>query len=262
MNASYQNRPWPFISHHIQNYTFSPHLHNQLEIVYVVSGSCSISIDQISYTAAAGNLILIFPYQIHNFYNANNCELIVQVFDPDFAPEFLPHLGKSIPEYPLLETIPSNCLDAILKAEHYYITQANQRIIHAYVGLYMSFLYERFQFIPVCVSDYHSVLHSLLLYVDAHYTEDLSLDRLAQELHVTKYYLSRIFSKKLHTSFTDYVNHLRIEYSVHLLQNTNLPVCDIAFECGFSCERTFYRAFKKEMNMTPLRFRKEKILFC
>ncbi len=261
MKTDYQNRHWPFTSHRISNYSFSPHLHNQFEIVYVLSGSCSISIDYISYTVTVGNLILIFPYQIHSFYNTNNCELIVQIFNTEFAPEFIPHLDKSIPKFPLLETIPTDCADAIFKAEHYYINQANPHIIHSYTTLYMSFLYELFQFKPAPVSDYHSILHTLLLYIDTHFTETLTLDLLARELHVTKYYISRIFSQKLHTSFTDYVNHLRIENAIHLLQNTDFPIYDIAHECGFECERTFYRAFKKEMNVTPLQFRKDILQF-
>ena len=256
MKTAFENRPWAFIAYHIKNYTFSPHLHNQIELVYLVSGSCTISIDNINYSVVAGNLILIFPYQIHSFSDAEHCELIVQVFEPDFTPRLLPYLGKYTLKYPLFATISPDCLEAFLKAEHYYVSQSDIHIIRGYVSLCISFLYDKFEFIPISMSDYHSVLYSLLLYVDAHYRETLTLDILAQELHVTKYYISRIFTQKLHSSFPDYINQLRVEYAVYLLQNTDFPICDIAFECGFDCIRTFYRVFKKHMNTTPFNYQK------
>lgn len=258
MKATYQNRPWPFISYHLKDYTFSPHLHNQIEVVYILSGYCSITIDSISYPASCGNLFLILPYQIHSFSDTKDCELIVQVFDPDYAAELIPYLNNTIPQCPFLSDVPCDCANALIKAEDYYFAQADSRIIRAYVSLYMSFLYDRFCFVPSSVSDHHSVLHSLLHYVDAHFTEKLTLDLLAHELHVTKYYISRIFSHKLQTSFTDYVNQLRLEYAITLLQTTDCPINEIAYLCGFECERTFFRAFRKHMNMTPSYFRNKK----
>jgi AraC-like DNA-binding protein len=256
MKASYQNRLWPFKSYHITDYVFSPHLHNQIEVVYVLSGNCVIVIEDISYNAISGDLAIIFPYQLHNFSNSRDCELIVQVFEPEYATEFIPYLDRYIPEIPLIKNIPADCIDAIMKAEYYFMSNANNRIIRSYVTLYMSFIQEKVSFIPAPVFDYHSVLHALLIYIDSHITDELSLDVLARELHVTKYYISRLFNQKLHTTYSQYINHLRLEYAINLLKNTDMTISNIAYESGFECERSFFRVFKNTMKITPLQYRK------
>lgn len=256
MKTSYQNRTLPFKSFHIINYMFSTHLHNQIEVVYLLSGNCIITIDDISYNAEAGNLALIFPYQLHSFSQSMDCELIVQVFEPEYVPQFIPCLGKYIPQTPLLKKLPVDCVDALKKSEYYYMSNTNSPIARSYVTLYMSFIYEEISFIPAAVFDCHSILHSLLIYIDSHITDELSLDILARELNVTKYYISRLFNLKLHTTFSQYITQLRLEYAVHLLKNTSLNIIDIAYESGFECERSFFRVFKKNMKITPLQYRK------
>lgn len=256
MKASYQTLSFPFTVYHLKNYTLLPHLHNQIEIIFVLSGSCYINIDHNTYNVTSEDFILIFPYQVHSFSQVNNCELIVQVFDPNLTPELIQHIGQFIPSTPIFKDLPTDCIDALLKAEHYYLVKADTHIIHAYVALYMSFLYQKLNLVPIKLSDYHSVLHTILLYINAHYTEKLTLNLLAEQLHISKYYISKIFSNQLHTSFTDYVNQLRLDYAINLLHHTDFPIRDIAFECGFDCERTFFRVFKKHMGMTPVQFRK------
>lgn len=256
MKTSYQNRLWPFKSYHITDYVLSPHFHNQIEIVYVLSGTCVITIEDTSYNAVCGDLALIFPYQLHNFSNSRDCELIVQVFEPEYATEFIPYLNKYIPKVPLIKNMPADCIDAIRKSEYYYMNNANSRIIRSYVTLYMSFIHEKVTFIPASAYDYHSVLHSLLIYVDIHFTDELNLDILAHEFHVTKYYISRLFNQKLHTTFSQYINHLRLEYAVNLLKNTDMTISNIAYESGFACERSFFRVFRQNMKITPLHYRK------
>ncbi|BCJ94664.1 AraC family transcriptional regulator [Anaerocolumna cellulosilytica] len=231
-------------------------MHNQIEIVYVLTGNCVITIEDISYKAVSGDLALIFPYQLHNFSQSRDCELIVQVFEPEYATAFIPYLDKYIPETPLIKNIPADCIDAIKKSEYYHMSNANSRIIRSYVTLYMSFIQEKIRFIPASVFDYHSVLHSLLIYIDCHITDELSLNILAQKLHVTKYYISRLFNQKLHTTFTQYINHLRIEYAINLLKNTDMTISNIAYKSGFEHERSFFRVFKKNMKITPLQYRK------
>jgi len=206
----------------------------------------------------SGDLALIFPYQIHNFSHPRDCELIVQIFDPEYATEFIPYLEKYIAEVPLIENIPADCIDAFRKAEYYCMSNANSRIIRSYVSLYMSFILEKVRFIPSSVFDYHSVLHSLLIYIDYHITDDVSLGILAQEFHVTKYYISRLFNQKLHTTYSYYINHLRLEYAVNLLKNTDMTISNVAYKSGFKCERSFFRVFKKSMKITPLQYRKKR----
>ena len=83
----------------------------------------------------------------------------------------------------------------------------------------------------------------LLLYLDAHYTEELSLESLSKEFGVSRFVLSRIFTEKLHTTFPDYVNSRRLDYARDLLLSTELSVTQIALDVGFGSSRTFSGPF-------------------
>lgn len=98
---------------------------------------------------------------------------------------------------------------------------------------------------------------NLLIYCTEHYTEPLSLDKISQELHLSKYYISHIFSDKLHVSFTNFINSLRVEHAcTYLEKGTNIT--EVALSSGFSSIRTFNRAFIQQMNITPRDYMKQK----
>ncbi len=68
-------------------------------------------------------------------------------------------------------------------------------------------------------------------------------------------HLARSFKKYFGVSVTDYINDLRVNYASNLLINTNIPVIDICFTCGFQSVSYFYRVFKKKNAVTPYVFR-------
>ena len=98
----------------------------------------------------------------------------------------------------------------------------------------------------------------LLLYLDTHYTEELSLESLSKEFGVSRFVLSRIFTEKLHTTFPDYVNSRRLDYARDLLLSTELSVTQIALDVGFGSSRTFFRAFHSAYHTTPGAYRRQK----
>ena len=90
-----------------------------------------------------------------------------------------------------------------------------------------------------------------------HYTEDLSLAILERELHLSRYYISHLFTKKLQIGFNDYLNSLRTEHACRLLCEQEHSVTEIGRLSGFSNPRTFNRAFLKQTGMTPSEYRKK-----
>ena len=78
---------------------------------------------------------------------------------------------------------------------------------------------------------------------------------LEQELHISKYYISHLFSDKLHISFNDYVNSLRVSHACRYLRDGTLSVTEVAAKVGFGTLRTFNRAFSKQIGCTPSAYR-------
>ncbi len=93
-------------------------------------------------------------------------------------------------------------------------------------------------------------------YLDAHYTENITLDVLSEKSEMNKYYLVHSFTKTFGCSPISYLNEKRIEESKRLLETTNLSIAEIAVEIGFSSQSYFSQSFKKNTYMTPNEYRR------
>lgn len=83
------------------------------------------------------------------------------------------------------------------------------------------------------------------------------LEDLARELFLNKFYLCRLFRESMNSSIVDYLQFKRVIEAEKLLNNTDLPILDICFECGFHNLQHFYRTFKKYTSLTPKQFRSD-----
>ena len=97
----------------------------------------------------------------------------------------------------------------------------------------------------------------LINYMENNYTNQMSLDYLAEFACINKYYLSREFKKYTGFSPNDYLISLRINAAKNLLLNTSLAATKIAHEVGIHDINNFATLFKKKVGMTPIQFRKE-----
>jgi AraC-like DNA-binding protein len=92
-------------------------------------------------------------------------------------------------------------------------------------------------------------------YIESHYTEDISIDELAEISHYSPRHFTRIFNETYHTTPLNYILSLRISRTCSLLKESQLPISDIALQCGFSDNNYFSRIFKKRTGLTPKQFR-------
>ena len=94
-------------------------------------------------------------------------------------------------------------------------------------------------------------------YIDAHYTEALTLQSMGDALHVSPYYLSHVFKKTLGYSPMQYLLRRRIGEAQTLLLTTRLPVGQIAEMVGYDTQSYFNLQFTKQIGMAPGRYRQE-----
>lgn len=91
----------------------------------------------------------------------------------------------------------------------------------------------------------------------------LSLERLSEEMGLSKSHLSRVINTELGMGFNDYLNNLRVEEAKRHLCNPDFEqytLVAIGLEAGFNSKTTFNTAFKKLTSMTPSEYRKKSIL--
>ena len=101
------------------------------------------------------------------------------------------------------------------------------------------------------------------LMVEQHYfiKKDLKITDLAKEIGSNRTYVSNYINRTFNSSFSDYINSMRIEYAKKLLENPsdNKKLVQIADESGFANEQSFYRNFKKFTGMTPAEWQANRV---
>lgn len=93
-------------------------------------------------------------------------------------------------------------------------------------------------------------------YINEHYAEDITLQKLSDLTYLNKYYIVHVFKKYKGLSPINYLIERRIEEAKNLLETTNYSVSKISDIIGFSSQSYFSQTFKKEMDMTPNQYRK------
>ena len=100
------------------------------------------------------------------------------------------------------------------------------------------------------------LIEESLRIISNRYSEDICLDRIAEELQVTPNYFSRLFKKETGINFKDYLTDTRINSARKLLQSSQARVYEISDMVGYNDHRYFSEVFKKTTGMSPKEFRR------
>lgn len=96
-------------------------------------------------------------------------------------------------------------------------------------------------------------------WIDAHYMEKVSLDQLAADLNLSKYYAAHIFKEVSGFTVMEYVMGCRLNQVKYLLEmEPDQSLADVSRAAGFESVSHFSRYFKDKMNVTPSRYRANK----
>ena len=107
-------------------------------------------------------------------------------------------------------------------------------------------------------NDHLTEFENLLINKKYFLDPELTLNKIADELNLSKSHLSRLVNNELHTSFPDYINHLRIKEAQYYLKHpdfSNYTLLAIGLEAGFASKTTFNNTFKKVTGMTPSEYK-------
>ena len=266
MQAVYENKNQDFYCRDGQRHStntlgFHSHLHYQLELAVVFEGHTRATIDSTAYDVFGGDIIVVFPNQIHDFRTIKKEKYILLKVTPDLMPELMNQFISSLPVSNILKgaSLDPELNDLIHRISDTYYGEESYKdsVLRGYLLIFFSRLLQRMELRDVQSVEYHTV-GLIMSYCSQNFDRDLSLDLLEKELHLNKYYISHIMSNRLHIGFNDYVNSLRVNSACKHLLKTDLTVTEISELVGFNTLRTFNRAFLKLMGQTPSEYRKEK----
>lgn len=290
MNFFYQSRVESFSSFVSNDNTYPAHLHRQVEIMFVIAGDLTITIEDKTYALSKGDISITFPDKIHSLHTRHNSRVLLMVFDIDFLQDFRKAFSDYIPTNPILYvgqltehgknalswliSLSKNMnatadMPNIKEFPNHPVISDTSKIANEQNDISPNLLYTK-SYLTILAADIFSVLtlekrntctdknicENILIYLDRHFQENISLESTAKALGISKFYLSQIFSNKLHTSFPAYVTARRLDFAEKLLTTTNKSVTEISFDAGFSSPRTFFRSFQNTYHITPHQYRK------
>lgn len=262
MQAFYENKSSEFYCWDIKSRKLDcpMHLHYNIEIAFIYEGKTSVSVDNHSPALAlGGDVILVFPNQIHRFETIENERHVLFIADPKTFPEFSSIFNEYLPVENIIRGAAKDeelraLTEKISKVYSEPASRYKDAVLHGYMLSFLGRLFEKVKFKKINAENIH-VIGIIMNYCAAHYNENLSLDSLERALHINKYYISHIMNKKLNMNFNDYINSIRVSNACKKLCDSDVSITEISAEVGFNTVRTFNRAFMKSYGISPRDYR-------
>ena len=241
------------------------HLHKEMELCYILSGTCRVSTDRQSFTAGTGGVLLFDAGAGHEIWAAGApARILTLQLSHGFCSRFYPQIRNVRFGCRLL----SDCLSA----------DALHTLQHAMLQAFSEYLLDSPQAMFACMAQIHAIfalllqgvpyrvlsdtenttqtrnaerMHRILHYLETHYSEPVRLSEIAKTEGLTQTYLSHLFREQLHIPFQEYLARLRLEAAMLLLRQSDTTLTDAAYACGFSDPKYLNRSFQKNLGMSP-----------
>ena len=236
-----------------------PHTHSHTELFFIIGGKGQFLIEDRLYPVGVNNLVIINPNVTHTevSLNAQPLEYIVLGME-GIALDASRRSGEPFGILDALESMEvASCLRNILREMEQKNT-GYEDVCQAYMEILIIRL---MRYTALAIPTNSQVLSAnrqcaaVRRYIDLHFKESLTLEQLAEEGHMNKYYLSHAFKREYGISPINYMIAKRIEESKYLLAETDLSMSQIAQLLGFSSLSYFSQVFHRTQAVSPKEYR-------
>ena len=263
------------IEHCKANYTFPLHLHSVMEIYRICSGECDMTIQGKMIRCQEGDFVMILPNIIHSFHvpGSGDCSFIHLHFNPSlFASIIIKNDG--IFPITLLNAVrlstkfyyhfdSDGILDAILdqlltlysnKKEMYSCAHINTTLLSLMMHILENTQYSLHN---ETSSLQNSYIAYTLQYIEKNYSQKIKQEDIAEQLHISVRYLSKLFRDHVGIPLSTYINIYRINRAIELMKDPDLSLTDIAYQVGLTNSQHFSKVFRDFINASPSQYRKQ-----
>lgn len=247
------------------------HWHSEFEINFIREGAADFICADEKFTSAKGDIIITQPNVLHSIYPCANTR---QVYDTlVFGRELF---GGSEQDRFISECIRplvngSMRLPSRITPKHHYYSELSaitENIFSCAKGdspaldmlmrseiIRLFWLLETEAKTDTALRESDSIIRPALEYIAEHYSENITVGKLAAAVHLSESYFMNRFRRFVGLSAIEYISHFRIEKACDKLIATKKSVMEIAFECGFCNISNFNRQFRKIAGCSPTEYR-------
>ena len=251
---------------------FHYHYHDFHKILILLGGDVTYCIEGRTYQLAPGDIVLVNAGEVHKpeIHSDLPYERIILYVSPDFLTEYAGEdcdlsfcfkqayreqahilrlqdskggrLGASI-----------RALDASLNDDDYAAALRHRLLFLEFmIQLNRAALHHHIEFVGDSASN--EKILSILTYLNAHLTEDLSIDDLASRFYLSRSYLMHTFKEQTVYTIGGYLLTKRLFLAKELIA-AGTPITEVCYSCGFQNYSTFSRAYKKSFGESPRDYR-------
>lgn len=231
------------------------HIHQSAELMLVTKGEMKIAVGGKEYeTVCENQAALIFPYQPHKYTTLPKTEYLRCNFAASLIPEFFKDIHNKEGER------------SVFNVDRTTVFYFQKRLLE---DKKMS-LWSIRAFLCSAIDDYLSeitlgevkfnahILTRAIAYMNEHKAEKLTVGIVANAIGYSQSHLSYCINNAADFNFNTLLSMIRIEDARVMLKNTEKSILEIAIECGFGSERSFYRQFKAISGISPNDYRNAK----
>ena len=242
-------------------------MHDYFELSMIVSGNCTLQLDDHIYNLTEDDVFCVNPLSLHELHGVN-CVIVTVLFNQTLFEQILP-----VPFHPrffFISTMTDN-QEAIVQLRtliaHIIKTNIDKKDGYelrnwSYIYNIMDVLYRNFRIKLSTAKEKKNHKYALRIseisqLIQQHYTENITLQELADAVHLSVPYLSKFFVEYYGMNFLSYLNQYRLMHAVQELSTTDKNIDEIAIDSGFSNSHAFVTFFKKQYGMLPKDYRRE-----
>ena len=236
------------------------HFHRSFEFIYLLSGKLEITYYEKVFTLVPNQIFCADSFSPHSLTDPDgNSTAIVTIIPSFFINDLHTMFEKQFFE-PVLRNVNYNKHSVLPILEFFCLNKDKKnvdRITNPYKnhlvgkGIANVIIGQLLQYKLVDKKKHNkniTTLISILQYIEIHYKEDITLDKLAAKFNYNKYYISKIFNKNIGQNLRTYINTLRfqsLQTEIAALRDNSPALESIIGDFGFTSSTTFYRTQKK-----------------
>lgn len=255
---------------------FDLHTHDFSELVVITGGRAVHRVNGEEHPVQKGHVFVVNENSVHGFKDVKNLEFFNIMYDVKSLLISNPDLRKisGFQSFFVLEPIyrKSSKYQNKMQLEDEGISYVNNLLDLAYreysgkSGGYKTATKSFFHILVVYLSREYIKIHDecsskilqladVVVFMEEHFTQPLSIDILASKAYMSRRHFIRVFKEIYGTTPMEYVIILRLDYAAKLLSNKDLNVTQVALQSGFSDPNYFTRIFRKKYNITPSKYK-------
>jgi len=250
------------------------HSHEAIEIMYVISGSCHVEIENKMIPLKKGQFIIIDSYIQHRliieegkpcrmlnieFTLKNKCGTYPSIKQLSEENEHLKALLRE--EQPFIVLKDMESLDHTLKSLVLELDEKDDRNSEVIIQTLLSQLILKIARIVADAKKRTSLstdiyIKKVINHIHHNYDTDLKVEDLASITFLHPSYLHRIFKESMNCTIMEYIKEIRMDKAKMLLAKTDIPITEISDYVGMNSRQYFSYLFKKTTGQTPRNYRK------